>query len=71
MSTCTQTNIPELNLLEDPCEGVKKSTNCVIQATAIPPLNLPPNSTQTQINSALVLALQSALLRIEQLENPV
>ena len=46
--------------------------DCVVQVGAIPVLGLAPNSTQTEINSALVLALQNALVRIQQLEsNPL
>ena len=43
--------------------------DCVVQVSAIPHLGLAPNSTQTEINSALVLALQNALVRIQQLES--
>lgn len=69
MATCKQTNIPELNQGSDPCEGERKSTDCVVHPNAIPSLNLPPESNQTEINSALIAALQTALIRIQNLED--
>lgn len=69
MSTCSQTEIPELNQSEDPCNGTRTSTDCVVQALAIIALGLPANSTQTQINSAIVTSLASLAARITALEN--
>jgi hypothetical protein len=69
MATCKQTNIPELDLEADPCGGERTSTDCVVQAAAITALNLPTNSTQTQINSAIVVSLSSLAARITALEN--
>jgi hypothetical protein len=70
MSTCKQTNIPELNIVVDPCGGDKPSTNCIIHAELISMLNLPANSTQTQINAAIVAKLVDLEERITLLENP-
>lgn len=69
MATCKQTNIPELNQGSDPCEGERKSTNCVVHPNAIPSLYLPENATQTEINEAFVTALQTLLIRIQNLED--
>ena len=66
---CFTTNITIPPLVPDPCDGNIKNTDCVVQVGAIPLLGLAPNSTQTKINSALVLALQNALVRIQQLES--
>lgn len=52
---------------ENPCELT--STSCAVQTDPIPYLGLPENSTQEEINTALVLALQAANNRITQLEN--
>ena len=70
MSTCSQTNIPELNQEADPCGGVKTNTDCVAQTAAITALDLPANSTQTQINEKIVISLSSLAARITALENP-
>jgi hypothetical protein len=59
-------SIPELSA--DPCHGETKSTECIIHKDAITLLDLPPNSTQAEINNAFVLAINSLLLRIEELE---
>ena len=66
---CFTTNITTPPLVPDPCDGNIKNTDCVVQVGAIPLLGLAPNSAQTEINSALVLALQNALVRIQQLES--
>lgn len=66
---CFSTNINVVPTSPDPCDGNIKNTDCVVQVGAIPVLGLAPNSTQTEINSALVLALQNALVRIQQLES--
>jgi len=60
------TNIPEL-LQSEPCNGEYISTACIAQNGAITALNLPANSTQQQINTAFVLALQNLLNQIEEL----
>ena len=51
------TNIPEL--LEEECNGIYTSTNCIIYSAAISYLNLPPNSSLTTIILNLVLANQA------------
>jgi len=45
----------------DPCNGKTINSTCVISTNAYTLLDLPANSTQEQINNALVLALNSAL----------
>lgn len=69
MSTCKQINTPELNLEEDVCNGEIKNTDCVIQSAAIAVLGLPVNSTQTEINAAMVTALTSLVARVQYLED--
>lgn len=69
MSACKQVNTPELNLEEDLCGGEMKNTDCVFQSAAITALGLPPNSTQTQINSAIVASLVALNARVQELEN--
>ena len=68
----------------DECLGERIKTGCVVSPTAYTLLDLPANSTQEEINNALVLALNSAFTtntaqqlviedleaRIEALENP-
>lgn len=55
-------------LENDICNGSKKPTTCIIHPTAIPTLSLPINSTQEEINNALIIALNSAVNRITALE---
>lgn len=68
-------DIPELS--SENCDGIYTSTNCIVQAGAITALGLPANSTQTQINTAVVLALaykqeliDDLIARVEALETP-
>jgi len=67
---CFSTNINVVPTSPDPCDGETKLTSCVVNAPAIPFLQVAAGTTQLEINEALVLALQNALTRIEQLENP-
>lgn len=52
---------------EEPCNPI--NVECIVQVDPITYLGLPDNSTQKEINNALVLALQTANNRIETLEN--
>jgi hypothetical protein len=45
---------------EDFCNGKRYNTKCLFSDTAYTLLDLPANSTQEEINNALVLALNSA-----------
>lgn len=49
---------------DEPCTPI--STECVVQTTPLTYLNLPDNSTQKEINEALLLALQAANNKIGQ-----
>lgn len=59
------------NSAEIPCDGDFRSTECVLTPTALPYLNITANSTQAQINTALILALQALTARVEELENQI
>ena len=61
--------IPELP--SDPCNGERKSTNCIIYPTAITYLGLSSEPTATQVIDNLLLSLVDARNRIELLENLV
>ena len=62
----TGTTVP-LELIEEPCNGSYTSTACISSPVAITALNLPTNSTQQQINNALVLAIQNLSNQITEL----
>ena len=69
MAECFSTNINSVPLSPDICEGETKSTVCVIHSAALTYLGLPANSTQEQINEALLLSLidtRNRLLIAEQ-----
>ena len=61
--------IPPLSV--DECDGERKSTKCIIHQTAIPLFELPINSTQEQINNAIVVAMNSLVNRVVALETLV
>jgi hypothetical protein len=62
---CNQTTNIEINQEEDPCEGVKKSTQCVIESTALTELGLTINATQNEVN----IAIQNALVTLSSQVN--
>ena len=64
------TNI-EIQQTTDLCSGKTMSTKCLINESAIPSLFLEPNSTQEEVNNALVLAINSLINRVELLETTV
>ena len=64
---CENNNI-EIIQIPDDCNGERKSTNCVIYPSAITLLDLPPNSSNTEVINALVLAINSLIGRVELLE---
>jgi hypothetical protein len=68
MSGCSQTSIPVLNQITDPCGGEQKKTACIFKTEAITYLNIPPNSSLDVILQNIVLALQSSNTRIDDLE---
>lgn len=57
---CNNTTNNPIDQEIDPCDGVKYSTQCVIEESALTILGLPANSTQQEIN----LALQNAVYTI-------
>ena len=67
--SCT-TNIT-IEQTTDFCNGKTMSTKCLINESAIPSLFLEPNSTQGEVNNALVLAVNSLINRVELLETQV
>lgn len=71
MADCFQTNIAEVPLVTDTCEGKLTSTTCVIHETAITYLDLPANATQEEINNALVLSLQDTRNRLATAEEQI
>ena len=64
------TNI-EIQQTIDICNGKTMSTKCLINESAIPSLFLEPNSTQEEVNNALVLAINALINRVELLETIV
>lgn len=67
MGQCTPTVVPIL--VEDPCQGNKSSTKCVISIKALTYLGLPPNSTLEDIIDAILLSLADVRTRVDTLEN--
>ena len=68
---CENNNIVIPELPSDPCNGERKSTNCIIYPTAITYLGLSSESTATQVIDNLLLSLVDARNRIQLLENLV
>lgn len=66
MDNCT-TNTP-FTQEYDPCDGCKKSTECIVYEAAIPALALPANSTATEVIQALIQTVQALDNRLKALE---
>ena len=64
---CENNNI-EIVQIPDPCHGERRSTDYVTYSSAITLLDLPPNSSNTEVINALVLAINSLIGRVELLE---
>lgn len=69
MSLCFESIIP--NMIEDPCNGKQFSTDCLIFSSSIPYLQLPPNSTVTEVINALLLSLVDTRTRLTQAESRI
>ena len=68
MSDCYQGIVIPPNLQEDPCLGKRINSACVIHPDALTLLDIPSNTPVRDIINALVIALNSALNRIQDLE---
>lgn len=55
-------------IVDDPCQGNRIKTACVISTKALTYLGLPPNSTLENIIDALLLSLADARTRLAQAE---
>lgn len=67
MTTCSQTNVPVLNQSSEPCDGTYTPTTCIVNTTALTALGVPANSLLSDILTALVAALNTQSLAIEDL----
>lgn len=66
---CQNNNIPQVDNSEIDCPNGILSTNCVVEESALAYLSLPAESTQHEVNEALLTSLISARERILILEN--
>lgn len=71
MTECFTTNVNEVPNLPDPCEGRTAYTTCIIHPTALTYLNLPVNSTQEQLNNALLASLIDTRQRLALAEQAI
>jgi hypothetical protein len=71
MGACSQTNIPVLNPVVEPCNGVYTPTTCIIHTTALTQLGIPANSNLSEILIAMVSALNSQNTLINSLTTQV
>lgn len=61
--SCNQTTNTPINQEEDPCNGIKKSTECVTEPNALTELGTIAGASQNEIN----LAIQTAIYNISLL----
>lgn len=71
MGTCSQTNIPVLNLEQEPCGGVYTPTTCIVHTTALTALGISPNTSLSDILIAMVAALNNQNIIINDLTTQI
>ena len=71
MGTCSQTNIPELNPVTEPCDGIYTPTTCIVHTTALTALGIAPNTSLSDILIAAVTALNNQNILINNLTTQV
>ena len=69
MDCVTNVNIP--TPIAEKCQGVYTSTDCIIIPEANVTLDLPINSSQTEVNNAITAALIYKEQQIQQMENDI
>jgi uncharacterized coiled-coil protein SlyX len=67
MGTCSQTNIPDLNVVEESCNGYYPPTRCIIHEPALTALGIPVNTSLENIITAIVSALNLQSVTINNL----
>jgi hypothetical protein len=67
MGTCSQTNIPDLNVVEESCNGYYPPTRCIIHEPALTALGIPANTSLENIITAIVSALNLQSVTINNL----
>ena len=68
MGTCSQTNIPTLNVVEESCNGYYPPTRCIIHQPAIPSLAILAGTSLQDIITNIANTLSSQNSRINALE---
>ena len=71
MENCTKDTYTIIDDTPLTCNGVYTSTSCIATPTPITFLNLPAESTQSEINAALVVQMVQVLNKIIILQNRV
>ena len=56
---------------EDPCQGERTASSCVVDPTVYSELSLSANSTQQQINQAMYLAILNLKATVENLQEQI
>jgi hypothetical protein len=64
MGTCSQTNIPDLNVVEETCNGYYPPTRCIIHEPVIAALGILAGTSLESVITSIVtaLSLQSATI---------
>ena len=69
MTECSQTNVPVIQIVEDPCKGTHTASSCIYHEPPIVALGFPqPDSSLQDIITALVGVIQQQASSINQLE---
>lgn len=69
MSNCTDKI--SITLINDKCKGIKTSTDCILYENAITTLELPTNSTITEVVNKLLLVINRYDERVNGLEERI
>jgi hypothetical protein len=69
-NTCYEGTVVPEQIIE-PCNGVYTKTDCIVYESAITYLELPANTSLTQIINSMILSLQSKDTLISDLQNQI
>lgn len=67
MGTCSQTNIPDLEVVEESCNGYYPPTRCIIHEPLISALGIPAGTSLQSIITSIVTALNNQSITINNL----
>lgn len=67
MGACSQTNVPVIEIVTDPCKGSHIASSCIDHVPAIPALEILPGTNLQSVIGTFVVVIQQQAALINQL----